>query len=59
MPRVGLSATGDELIYSEYDEEHDGLGFYWQDFDNRVSQSFATREEAVAAYRDGEIVWED
>jgi len=52
-----------ELHYSSDDEENIGKGWYFQLYhtdkpSDPVSQSFASKDDAIAARRDGNIVWE-
>lgn len=49
-----------DVIFSESDEKEKGSGWYLQRYDGRTSMCsslFATKEEALRAYKEGEIDW--
>jgi hypothetical protein len=55
-----LAYTGGfSLIYSSDDHENTGLGWYWEDWHFFHSQSFDSKEEALAAKSDGKLIWRD
>ena len=47
-----------DLVFSEYDEEESGLGWYFQDHaKNKTSQSFDDAYEAREEFDNKNIVW--